>query len=131
MNLTGREYKEAQRHINNWEKFAKQWSKFRWIALCVLLLNIIAAVMGYRAFWKMNEYNTHSILLGDGVIPEIGIYIDNRMDLLRAEIKYYIGFLISGVTASIFFVAVFLGWNRHEYISAKVKIFKKLLEKKE
>ena len=131
MNLTEQEYKEAQKYINKWEKFVKHWPMLRWVVLCLLLLCITTAIMEFSAFYKMNKYNTHHSILGDGVVPEdIGTYVDSRMNLLRAENKYYIGFLICGFTATLFFLTIISGWNRHKYISTKVKIFKELLEQR-
>lgn len=129
MDLTEKEYKTAKKTVETWEKFASQWPKMRWVALCVLILPLIATFMGYQAVEKMERHNQHATLLGADVAPKhIGVYVDARMDLLRTENRFYINSIISCITATMIFLSLFLGWNRHRHINVKIKIYRDFLK---
>jgi hypothetical protein len=132
MDLTEQEFKAAQKQIKTWEKFACYWPKLRWAGSFVGLLLITSVFMGYQATAKMKEHNIHNSLLFNGTISqEIGTYVDARIDLLRAEMRFYNGSLIISIMASGFLVSLILGLNRHKYISEKIIIFRKLIEEED
>ena len=131
MSLTPLELEVLRTHLKHQERWLVSWSWWRWIVLFLAIVQIAAAVHSYSRMESFSDATTFSALGADNsqFTQVIDSAIEVRTDLLRKEMRMYVGVIVTGSLGLSLLCFCVLSWRKPVRIEVQYLLLKQELER--
>jgi hypothetical protein len=121
----------ARRLIGQYRGFAKNWIIVRWLLLAAGLLMLVILFFAWLQLAQLESFDA-VIFAKEPPADDMRAMLNERIDILRLELKLYIAVFLHAVLGPALVFAALYGWNRWSpHYTLKAKLLETALESEE
>ena len=133
MSLIPDEIEALRTHVKHQDRWNRLWPRWRWIVLLLAIAQIAAAIHSYVKVERFSDATSLSALgIEDNQVSQlIDSIIEVRTDLLRKEMRMYVGVIVSASVGLALLCFCVLSWRRPAHSAAQYFLVKQELKRHE